>query len=275
MAGELSISWPTFTSCLSTWGTKSAWSQDAAVVVGPGLLSRRWQDNAHTFALNAGPHALAAAARLPGCLAALCICGLAPYPADGLDFFAGLGEDSEFAFIRGAFIAKGAVVEHPADRPGPRRRRVQGRFGKRGGCHQVLQRAAPRDLFADPAFIIEQLSSLLPEVDRKAILENPNVGQELVGSMAEALRSGVDGWVDDDLAFAKPWGFELSEIRVPVLLYQGDEDMMVPLAHGKWFNEHLPQDKVRSHLMNGEGHFSIAHRHFDAMLAEILVAARR
>lgn len=133
----------------------------------------------------------------------------------------------------------------------------------------------PGMLSADPASIVEQLSSLLPEVDRKAILENPNVGQELVGSMAEALRSGVDGWVDDDLAFAKPWGFELSEIRVPVLLYQGDQDMMVPLAHGKWLSEHLPQDKVRSHLMNGEGHFSIAHRHFDAMLAEILVAARR
>lgn len=39
------------------------------------------------------PHTLAA--RLPGCLAALCVYGLAPCPAEGLGFFAGFGEDSE------------------------------------------------------------------------------------------------------------------------------------------------------------------------------------
>lgn len=43
-----------------------------------------------------GPHALACAARLPGCVAALSVAGPAPYDAEGLDFLAGQGEDSKF-----------------------------------------------------------------------------------------------------------------------------------------------------------------------------------
>jgi pimeloyl-ACP methyl ester carboxylesterase len=43
---------------------------------------------------------------------------------------------------------------------------------------------------------------------------------------------GVWGWVDDDLAFAKPWGFDLSEIAVPLRVTYGQKDVLVPAAHG-------------------------------------------
>lgn len=49
--------------------------------------------------IHVGPHTLAAAARLPGCRVALCVCGIAPYGAEGLDFLAGQGEDSECSLI--------------------------------------------------------------------------------------------------------------------------------------------------------------------------------
>ena len=42
-----------------------------------------------------GPHTLACAARLPGCVGALMIAGVAPFDAEGLDFLEGQGEDSE------------------------------------------------------------------------------------------------------------------------------------------------------------------------------------
>lgn len=48
-----------------------------------------------SWSLMLGPHTLAAAARLPGCRVGLCVCGIAPYEAEGLDFLAGQGEDSE------------------------------------------------------------------------------------------------------------------------------------------------------------------------------------
>lgn len=126
---------------------------------------------------------------------------------------------------------------------------------------------------ADPAGVVREMSSLLPEVDREIILENKTVGEEIVRTFREALKNGVDGWVDDDLAFTQPWGFELSEIKVPVILYQGEQDMMVPFAHGKWIVEHLPQDQVRPHLLTDEGHISIAHNYVDEMLDEVLAAA--
>ncbi|KAJ4420995.1 hypothetical protein N0V82_004038 [Gnomoniopsis sp. IMI 355080] len=194
-----------------------------------------------------GPHTLAAAARLPGCLATLCVCGVAPYDAEGLDFFAGFGEDNIHEF-QAALAGEEAVAKFTnAERPGL--------------------------LAADPAGLVEQLASLLPEVDRKAILESEGVGEDFVQSFRESLKNSVDGWVDDDLAFTRPWGFEFSEIKVPVIVYHGDQDMMSPFSHGQWIVEHLPKDQVRPYLLQGEGHISIAHHFLDAMLDQVLAAA--
>jgi len=52
------------------------------------------------------------------------------------------------------------------------------------------------------------------------------------GSTRRALAPGVEGWVEDDLAFAKPWGFDLAAIAVPVHVWQGDLDRMVRAARG-------------------------------------------
>lgn len=48
---------------------------------------------------DAGPHTLACAARLPGCVAALSICGPAPYDAKGLNFLDGNGEESAYSNV--------------------------------------------------------------------------------------------------------------------------------------------------------------------------------
>lgn len=43
----------------------------------------------------AGPHSLACAARLPGCVASLVVAGVGPFDADDLDFLAGQGQGSK------------------------------------------------------------------------------------------------------------------------------------------------------------------------------------
>ena len=59
------------------------------------------------------------------------------------------------------------------------------------------------------------------------------------------LEPGVDGWVDDDLAFAEPWGFAVEDISRPVLLLHGEDDRFVPVSHGHWLAARIPGVEAR------------------------------
>jgi pimeloyl-ACP methyl ester carboxylesterase len=83
---------------------------------------------------------------------------------------------------------------------------------------------------------------------------------------------GVDGWRDDDLAFTKPWGFEPAAISVPMTVWQGGQDKMVPLAHGQWLAEALTG--ARLHLDAQEGHLSLM-RSVGLILDDLLELAER
>ena len=58
--------------------------------------------------------------------------------------------------------------------------------------------------------------------------------------MEHGLAPGAEGWVDDNLAFTRPWGFRVEDIRVAVLLVYGRTDVLVPAAHGDWLAAHIP-----------------------------------
>ena len=185
-----------------------------------------------------GPHALACAARLPAAVAVVVIAGVAPYDADGLDWLAAMGEDN--------------VAEFSAAAAGEEQLR------------SLLDQLRPHLKSVDAAGIISSLASLLPEVDRAVLTDE--FGEDMAASFNEALRTGVDGWLDDDLAFVKPWGFELAEVSAPTMIWQGSEDLMVPFAHGRWIASKLPGASV--HLEQGEGHLSVGVGALDRMLEE-------
>ena len=100
--------------------------------------------------------------------------------------------------------------------------------------------------------IVTSMNTLLPDVDR-AVLTG-EFGEDMVASFHEAMRAGVEGWLEDDLAFSRPWGFDLAEISVPVMIWQGSADLMVPFAHGEWLAARMPG--ASAHLEHGEGHLS-------------------
>jgi pimeloyl-ACP methyl ester carboxylesterase len=71
--------------------------------------------------------------------------------------------------------------------------------------------------------------------------------------LAEAL--GSQGEIDDDVAYTSPWGFELSDVTVPVLLVQGDSDRIVPPSHATWQHEHIRGSELQ--MRPGDGHVSV------------------
>jgi pimeloyl-ACP methyl ester carboxylesterase len=190
-----------------------------------------------------GPHSLACGARLPAAAAVLVVAGVAPYGADGLDWMAGMGEDNVVEF---SAALRGAGQLRP---------------------HLLQQSELLKNIRA--ADIVASMESLLPDVDRAAL--TGEFGEDMAAGIREALRTGVDGWLDDDLAFAKPWGFSLAEISVPTMIWQGSADLMVPFAHGQWLASRLPA--AAAHLEEGEGHLSVGLGQLDAMLDELVKAA--
>jgi pimeloyl-ACP methyl ester carboxylesterase len=190
-----------------------------------------------------GPHALACAARLGATTAALVIAGVAPYGADGLDWMSGMGEENITEFSTA----------------------LRGEAALRDYLTKVREHL--KDIAA--ADIVASLETLLPDVDR-AVLTG-EFGEDMAASFREAVRAGVDGWLDDDLAFASPWGFGLDEISVPTMIWQGSADLMVPFAHGQWLAARVPG--ASAHLEPGEGHLSVGLGALDRMLDELLAAA--
>lgn len=190
-----------------------------------------------------GPHALACAARLDRAAAALVIAGVAPYAGEGLDWLAGMGEENVVEFGHA----------------------VDGEVSLRAYLEAAREELASVTVTG----IVAELDSLLPPVDAAVLTDE--FGEEMAASFREGLRLGADGWVDDDLAFIHPWGFDLDEIAVPVSIWQGSEDLMVPYEHGRWLAARVPGASV--HLEQGEGHLSLGLGALDRMLDELLEAA--
>ncbi|HSS81279.1 MAG TPA: alpha/beta hydrolase [Gaiellaceae bacterium] len=104
----------------------------------------------------------------------------------------------------------------------------------------------------DPDSVIEQILAELPDVDRK-LASKPEFRAVMKESFVEAIRQGSRGWADDDLAFAKPWGFDLEDVTVETRVWQGELDVLTPRPHGEYVASRLPN--ARFELLEGGGHF--------------------
>jgi len=188
-----------------------------------------------------GPHALACAALLPErTISAATIASVAPYDAEGLDFLDGMAPENREEF--------GAARRGPAE------------------LAAFLSREREGILAAGPQEIGASLGELLSPVDLATT--SGEFAEYLTALFHGALEVDIWGWFDDDTAFIADWGFELGSIRVPVSVWQGSEDMMVPYAHGRWLAERIPG--ASSRLLEGEGHLSILLGQYGRLLDELL-----
>ncbi|HSS33994.1 MAG TPA: alpha/beta hydrolase [Solirubrobacterales bacterium] len=79
------------------------------------------------------------------------------------------------------------------------------------------------------------------------------------------------GWFDDDWAMCKDWGFDLDQITVPVTIWQGGKDLMVPPQNGKWLAANVPGAKLK--FFPEEGHLSMIDRHYGEILDDLVASA--
>ena len=174
-----------------------------------------------------GPHVLACAALLPDLVAAAAaLASLAPYDAEGLDYFAGMGEGN---------------VED-----------VRLFLEDQTAARAKTEKDREEMLAASPGDISSAMATLLTPTDAAAL--TGELAEYLCQGAKEGLELSSEGWWEDN-CMVQPWGFSVADISIPMMVMHGREDMFVPFGHGEWLAKHVPGAEAR--LLDHDGHLTV------------------
>jgi len=173
-------------------------------------------------------------------IAVASLASVAPYDAEGLDYLEGMGEQNLEEY---AALFEGEDVQRAS-----------------------TEKLRSELLSSSPEQLIELWQTLLGPADRE--VATGALAAFLLDHIRAGIGTSVDGWIDDDLAFVAPWGFDLASIRVPVQMWQGEQDKFVPYAHGVWLASHIPG--VDARLTAEDGHLTLFERRVPEVHAWLL-----
>ena len=80
----------------------------------------------------------------------------------------------------------------------------------------------------------------------------------MASSTRDGLAAGDQGWWVDGVAELTSWGFDLGDIRVPVKIWHGRQDRMVPVQHGEWLAANVPG--AEADISDRDGHVTMIGR---------------
>ena len=172
--------------------------------------------------------------------AAAALACVAPAGADGLEFLAGMGEEN---IVEMRYALEGRAALEP-----------------------YLREMTSQLVASTPTEIAQILQTILSPVDRDVV--SGALAEHIVGGMHAGLSPGPEGWIEDDLAFVARWGFSVEDIRAPVLLMQGEQDLMVPGDHGRWLAQRIAG--VDARLLPEDGHLTLTQRRMPEILIWLL-----
>lgn len=212
--------------------TIGGWAADVAELANQFRLER--------FAIlgvsGGGPYALACAAYIPERISRVGLIG-APGPLAGRQFTHGMTTRNRLA------------LELAARSP---------------SLARLLVRLLAWWIRRRPERQLAHMLATAPPADRR-VLADPRYRARVVESTAEALRQGGRGVAWELTLLARPWGFRLQEVSVPVRIWHGLADNIVPAAAAQHLAAELPSSECR--YLPDEGHLIV--RHLDAVLAEL------
>jgi pimeloyl-ACP methyl ester carboxylesterase len=175
-----------------------------------------------------GAHTLASAALLPDLVVAAAeLAGLAPYGAEGLDWFEGMGQENADDFEL-------FTVDKVASRA-------------------KLEKDREEFLAATADDLAKAFQTLLSPVDAATL--TGELAEYLAFSGHDGLAPSVEGWWEDAVAQISPWGFDVADISVPVMVMHGRHDKFVPVTHGEWLAAHIPG--VDARILDNDGHLTL------------------
>jgi pimeloyl-ACP methyl ester carboxylesterase len=125
---------------------------------------------------------------------------------------------------------------------------------------------------ADPADWVRYWfeGDAMPSADRE-LAKRPEHRLGMMQSLREALRGGIEGYVQDELILTvRSWGFRPAEITVPASIWHGERDTLAPVEGARYLARVIPGCRAR--FFPDEGHM-ISLRHGDEILRSLVDAS--
>jgi pimeloyl-ACP methyl ester carboxylesterase len=72
----------------------------------------------------------------------------------------------------------------------------------------------------------------------------------------ESTRNGAGGWIDDELAWAIPWGFDVRDVVAPTWVWSNPNDTVTPPNHAAWLTRTIPNAFLKTSV-NALGHAAV------------------
>jgi pimeloyl-ACP methyl ester carboxylesterase len=117
-----------------------------------------------------------------------------------------------------------------------------------------------------PIRLRPMLLKLLQPCDA-AVLRDARAFEACFESQRRAWRASAEGVMADAEIYARPWGFALEEVRVPVQLWHGKTDRTFSYHLAEQVARRLPD--CRAHFIEAAGHYSLPIRHMHEILREL------
>lgn len=118
-----------------------------------------------------------------------------------------------------------------------------------------------------PRLLINALATLNGEPDKHCLLEEEALNAFL-RSLPACFAQGARGALQDLVMFQQHWALPFSSMALPVHLWHGDRDNVVPFRHSEYLAAQL--GNAHMNCVTGEGHFSLPLRHMRKLLSDFM-----